>query len=203
MALVIKPPQNYSTPGEEYKITVSKILKSIGLTDIEFIEDSSDLYYYRFKFPDGTQVDRVAVNRYTYECAIIYDLTAHMLILMSQSCLVRRPSPSQALRDYFRLCILPTTTGSIIDIYNQAGAYSTFYRLFNITEYPDYHEKANPSSCMLLPAYVGMPTGAFEIPNCYVALNATYAASTKFVDETGAKWVALGGCLLYKVPTTD
>lgn len=203
MALVIKPPQNYTTPGEEYKITISKILKSIGLTDIEFIEDSGDLYYYRFKFPDGTQVDRVAVHKYTYECAIIYDFTAHMLILMCQECLIKRPAPSQELRDYFRLCILPTTTGSIIDIYHYADAYGSFYKMFNITAYPDYSKNANPSSCTLLPAYVGLSTGAFEIANCYVALNATYAASTKFVDETGAKWVALGGCLLYKVPATD
>lgn len=203
MALVIKPSQKYSTPGEEYKITIPKILKSIGLTDIEFIEESSDLYYYRFKFPDGTQVDRVAVHRYTYECAIIYDFTAHMLILMTQECLIKRPSPSQELRDYFKLCILPTTTGSIIDIYDCAGTYGSFRKLFNIMESPDYSDKANPSSCTLLPAYVGLSKDIFEISNCYVALNATYAASTKFVDETGTKWVALGGALLYKVPTTD
>lgn len=203
MAMVIKPPQDYTTPGEEYKITISKILKSIGLTDIEFIEESGDMYYYRFKFPDGTQVDRVAVHKYTYRCAIIYDFTTHVLILMTQDYFIKRPSPSQELRDYFRLCILPTTTGSIIDIYAYAGAYDKFYEIFNITEYPDYSNNANPSSCTLLPAYAGLPTGAFEILNCYVALNATYAAGTKFVDETGTKWVALGGPLLYKVPATD
>ena len=203
MALVIKPPQDYTTPGEEYKITISKILKSIGLTDIEFIEDSGDLYYYRFKFPDGTQVDRVAVHKYTYRCAIIYDSTAHMLILMGQDYFIKRPAPSQELREYFRLCILPTTTGSIIDIYDYAGAYGSFYKLFNIMESPDNSDDANPSSCTLLPAYAGLSTDIFEIPNCYVALNATYAAGTKFVDETGTKWVSLGGCLLYKVPTTD
>lgn len=203
--MIIKPYQTYITGSitqEKFIEIHTEILESIGLTNITFIEKRDYDYVYSFKFPDGTQVTKAA---FTSDRAfnMVYDLEAHIIVILRDGWQAQRPAPSLYILNYMGMCLLPTSSGDVIELRYNADSYTETCGVFNIPRKPDYHETANPSSCTLLPAYVGLSTGLFEILNCYVALNATYITGTKFVDETGAKWVALGGALLYKVPTTD
>ena len=203
MAMVIRPYQSYSTGGS-YKEDLIKALESIGLTDVRFVKETNYSYVYRFKFPDGTQVNQAALPTNEISYTIVYDLEAHIIVFLNSGWQAERPSPDLYILNYVGMCVLPTSSGDVIDVRSSADAnnHSTC-NVFNIPCYPDYSQTGNPASCILLPAYVGLPTGLFEIPNCYVALNATYITGTKFVDETGAKWISLIGPLLYKVPTIE
>ena len=203
--MIIKPYQTYIAEGstqEQYIETHTKILESIGLTDITFIEKRRYDFVYSFKFPDGTQVTKAA---FTDDKAfnMVYDLEAHIIVILRSGWQAQRPAPDLYIWNYMGMCLLPTSSGDVIELCYNTDSYVRTCEVFNMLKKPDYHETANSSSCTLLPAYIGLSTGLFEIPNCYVALNATYITGTKFVDETGTKWVALGGPLLYKVPTTD
>lgn len=203
--MIIKPYQTYITEAvtqEKFIEMHTKILESIGLTDITFIEKRSSDYVYSFKFPDGTQVTKAA---FTSDKAfnMVYDLEAHIIVILRSGWQATRPAPDLYIWNYMGMRLLPTSSGDVIELRYTTDSYDKTCGVFNILEKPDYHETSNPSSVTLLPAYVGRTTGLFEIPNCYVALNATYITGTKFVDETGAKWVSLIGPLLYKVPATD
>lgn len=203
--MIIKPYQTYITEAvtqEKFIEIHTEILESIGLTDITFIKKRDFDYVYSFKFPDGTQVTKAA---FTSDGAfsMVYDLEAHIIVILRKEWQVNRPAPDLYIWNYMGMCLLPTSSGDVMELRCNVNDYAKTCEVFNIPKNPDYHDTANPSSCTLLPAYVGLPTGIFEILNCYVALNATYITGTKFVNETGAKWVALGGPLLYKVPTTD
>ena len=205
MAMIIKPYQIYITEAitqEKFIETHTKILESIGLTDITFIEKRRYDFVYSFKFPDGTQVTKAAfIDDKAFN--MVYDLEAHIIVILRSGWQATRPAPDLYIWNYIGMCLLPTSSGDVIELRYNTDTYDETCGIFNIPKKPDYHETANPSSCTLLPAYIGLSTELFEIPNCYVALNATYITGTKFVDETGTKWVALGGPLLYKVPTTD
>ena len=182
----------------------AKLLEAIGLIDIVSKGSNSIGYKYDFKFPDGTPVNNAAISDSDSSYFIMYDLEAHIIIMKESDEASLRPSPDKGVLYYFALCVLPTTSEDVIDlrVLVPSGA-TTLKDVFNIMAWPNYSDTVNPNSCTLLPAYVGVPKGMFELANCYVTLNATYTIGTKFVDETGAKWVSLGGPLLYKVPTTD
>ena len=207
MAMVIRPFQTYIPDGQYTKENYAKILEGIGLIDVVYVKENSrtESFVYNFKFPDGTQVTEAAVYKdYAYGFTIVYDLEAHIIVFLIQGYQTKYVAPGRDIYDYIGMCVLPTSSGDVIDVRSSADEnnHSTC-NVFNIPCYPNYSQEGNPSSCTLLPAYVGLPTGLFEIPNCYVALNATYITGTKFVDETGAKWVSLIGPLLYKVPTIE
>lgn len=192
--MVIKPTQQCSN--------IVTFLENIGLTDVALNNESNHYYFVTFKFPDGTQVANARIgisNRFF----VIYDLEAHIIIFINPTYLSKRYAPDMYLHNYVDMCVLPTSTEAVIDIYYNTNDQDTMCDVFNIMEHPDYSGTSNPSNTILLPAYVGLSTEVFEIPNCYVSLNATHIPGTKYVDETGAKWVAFFGSLLYKVPTTD
>lgn len=194
MALVIKPTQQYSD--------IVTFLENIGLTDVVLVNTTNYYYEVTFKFPDGTQVVKAHI-KLSNSFFVICDLEAHIIVFINPTYLSRRYAPDMYLQNYAHMCVLPTSTGAVIDLYAKTTDRDTMCEVFNIMEDPDYSETSNPSNTILLPAYVGLSTEVFEIPNCYVSLNATHIPGTKYVDETGAKWVALFGSLLYKVPTTD
>lgn len=202
MAMVIRPYQSYSTGGS-YKDDLIKALESIGLTDVRFVKETTYSYVYHFKFPDGTQVNQAALPTNEIRYTIVYDLEAHIIVFLKSGWQAERPSPDLYILNYVGMCVLPTSSGDVIEVRYNANDYTKTHEVFNMMKYPDNSDASLPSSCTLLPAYVGLPTGLFEIPNCYTALNATYITGTKFVDETGAKWVSLIGPLLYKVPTIE
>ena len=194
MAMVIKPTQSYSD--------IVPFLENIGLTDVVLVKTTNYHYEVTFKFPDGTQVVKAQID-ISNSYFVIYDLEAHIILFINPVYLSKRYAPDMYVRNYVGMCVLPTSTGAIIDLLANITDRYTMCEVFNIMKYPDYSDTSNPSNTILLPAYVGLSTGVFEIPNCYVSLNATHIPGTKYVDETGAKWVALFGSLLYKVPTTD
>ena len=194
MALVIKPTQQYSN--------IVTFLENIGLTDVVLVNTNNYYYKVTFKFPDGTQVTEAQID-ISNSFFVICDLEAHIIIFINPTYLSRRYAPDMYVRNYVGMCVLPTSTGAVIDLYAKTNSQDTMCAVFNIMEDPDYSNTSNPSNTILLPAYVGLSTEVFEIPNCYVSLNATHIPGTKYVDETGAKWVAFFGSLLYKVPTIE
>ena len=182
-----------------------KLLESIGLIDVTMGSVINSGKRCSFKFPDGTQVRNAVINVYQC-CAILYDLEAHIIVIIRDDYQAQRPAPDKELIYPMGMCVLPTSSGGVIELRSKLPSNYTEVKIndvFNIPAYPNYADTQNPDSCTLLPAYVGLPAGMFEIPNCYVALNATYIPGTKLIDETGTKWISLMGPLLYKVPTTD
>ncbi len=194
MALVIKPTQQYSN--------IVTFLENIGLTDVVLVNTTNYYYKVTFKFPDGTQVTEAQID-ISNSFFVICDLEAHIIIFINPTYLSKRYAPDMYVYNYVGMCVLPTSTGAVIDLCAKINDRDTMHEVFNIMEYPDYSNTSNPSNTILLPAYVGLSTEVFEIPNCYVSLNATHIPGTKYVDETGTKWVAFFGSLLYKVPATD
>lgn len=195
--MIIKPTQQYSN--------IVTFLENLGLTDVVLVTTTNHYYEVTFKFPDGTQVVKAHIDL-SNSFFVIYDLEAHIIVFINPNYLSRRYAPDMYLQNYVDMCVLPTSTGAVIDLYTNTSDRDTMHGVFNIMKYPDYSETSNPSNTILLPAFVGLSSfisGVFEIPNCYVSLNATHIPGTKYVDETGTKWVALFGSLLYKVPTTD
>ena len=201
MAIVIRPYQEYDPHDYDTEEIYADILKNIGLVDV-----SVTTYNYRkycsFKFPDGTQITDVLMSLHV-GCAMLYDLEAHIIIFIREAFRAKRVSPSAELLDVLSLCVLPTHSGGVVDALYHGDKFPAICNIFNIMEKPDYADGFNPSSCVLLPAYAGVPAGLVELSNCYVALNATYIIGTKLVDETGTKWISLIGPLLYKVPTIE
>ena len=202
MAMTVIPYIEHSTG---YAEQVTEFLKSLGLIDVEAGYTSSNLgIVCRFKFPDGTPVNDAVIFDNDYRYFIMHDFEAHILIIIRNNEVDRRPYPDKAVAYAFAMCVLPTTSGDTIELRRLVPDDNTKLNdVFNTMAWPNYANTINPDSCTLLPAYVGVPRGLFEIPNCYVTLNATNTPGTKFVDETGAKWIALGGSLLYKVPTIE
>lgn len=192
--MIIKPTQQYSD--------IVTFLENIGLTDVVLVDTTNYYYEVTFKFPDGTQVVKAHIATKN-SFFVIYDLEAHIIVFINPTYLSERYAPDMYLQNYANMCVLPTSTGAVIDLHAKTTGQDTMCEVFNIMQYPDYSDTSNPSNNILLPAFVGLRSGAFEIPNCYVSLNATHIPGTKYVDETGTKWVALFGSLLYKVPATN
>ena len=183
----------------------AEFLKSIGLIDVEVGYTSSNLgRVCRFKFPDGTPVNKAVLSEYDYRYFIMYDFEEHIIIMMETDEVSQRPTPDRAVAYTFAMCVLPTVSGKVIELRGlMPDNRAKLNDVFNTMAWPNYTDSINPDSCTLLPAYVGVPNRMFELTNCYVTLNATNTPGTKFVDETGAKWIALWGSLLYKVPTIE
>ena len=202
MAMTVIPYKEKTVDSDEATV---EFLKRIGLIDVEVGFTSSNIgRVCRFKFPDGTPVNKAILSENDYRYFIMYDFEEHIIIMMERDDLSQRPAPNKSVAYTFAMCVLPTTSGRVIEL--RACVARDSYKMtdiLNTMAWPDYTNSVNPDRCTLLPAYVGVSKGLFEIPNCYVVLNATYTPNTKLVDETGTKWLTLGGSLLYKLPTTD
>ena len=196
MALVIKPTQQYSN--------IVTFLENIGLTDVVLVNTPNYYYKVTFKFPDGTQVTEAQIDL-SNSFFVICDLEAHIIIFINPTYLSRRQAPDMYVHNYVGMCVLPTSTGAVIDLYAKTNDQDTMCEVFNIMADPDYSNTSNPSNTILLPASLGLRSEveALQIPKCYVSVNATHIPGTKYVDETGTKWVAFFGSLLYKVPATN
>ena len=56
------------------------------------------------------------------------------------------------------------------------------------------------SETELIPLYgYDLNHNCYKMPNFYIARNKMFYAKQTLVDETGAKYVTLGGCILYKM----
>lgn len=193
--MVIKPAQIYSNAIE--------MLESIGLIDVEITWSGGSAKDFNFKFPDGTAVTGPRFNKDYYsgdEVKLMYDLDAHILLVFSAS---STPVADAALnKEVLRtilMFVMPSETGKLV--YQVPPG--TWGDAFNVCT--DTVADAQPGiAAILLPAYAGT-YGKYvrDLKDCYVSLNTVYAPCQKFVDETGAKWISLGGPLLYKVPTIE
>ena len=73
-----------------------------------------------------------------------------------------------------------------------------FNELFEIctNSYLNNHD----SETELIPLYgYDQNNNCYKMPNFYIARNKMFYAKQTLVDETGAKYVTLGGCILYKM----
>lgn len=196
--MIIKPYQTYDS--------VVAMLESIGLTDVVETWSGTSGRKLNFKFPDGTEVTEAVVSIGQYSSAqakLMYDLNAHMVLAYSAaSTPVADVSLASGVTNTVLMLVVPSETGTI-----KADAINGLWgNIFNVCA-DVIADTQSETSAILLPAYVKTYRNntyvAIDLKNCYVSLNTVYPPCQKFVDETGTKWIALGGPLLYKVPTTD
>ena len=129
----------------------------------------------------------------------MYDLDAHMILAYSAA---STPVSDVAFDTLMNIVVLmfvmPLGTGAL----RKRVPSGNWGNIFNVCT--DIVADTQPGiAAMLLPAYVPYGESVRDLKDCYVSLNTVYSPCQKFVDETGAKWLSLGGPLLYKVPTIE
>lgn len=196
--MTIKPYQTYDS--------AVAMLESIGLTNVKQTWIGTEGTKLNFKFPDGTEVTNAwfGIGNYsTVQAKLMYDLNAHMILAYKKaSTPVEDVSLNTDVGNTVLMLVIPSETGTIkVD---KASGY--WNAIFNVCA-GVIADTQSETAAMLLPAYIKTHRNntdvVTDLKNCYVSLNTVYPPCQKFVDETGTKWVALGGCLLYKVPATD
>ena len=194
MAMIIKPYQTYGSAVE--------MLESIGLTDVKETWSGTSATELNFKFPDGTEVKtaRLEIGDYAaVKAKLMYDLDAHMILAYSAaSTPVADVALNTAVSYTTLLFVMPSETGTLTKRV-PSGEWGTS---FNVCA-KAVADTQPGIAALLLPAYVQRGETVTDLKDCYVSLNTVYSPCQKFVDETGAKWLSLGGPLLYKVPTIE
>lgn len=194
MAMTIKPYQTYGSAVE--------MLESIGLTDVKQTWIGTSGTELDFKFPDGTEVKtaRLEIGNYTaVKAKLMYDLDAHMIFAYDAASTPVADVAFDTLMDNVVLMfVIPSETGTL----RKRVPSGKWGATFNVCT--DIVADTQPGTeALLLPAYAPYGASVKDLKDCYVSLNTVYPPCQKFVDETGAKWIALGGPLLYKVPTIE
>ena len=194
MAMTIKPYQTYGSAVE--------MLESIGLIDVKETWSGTSATELNFKFPDGTEVKtaRLEIGDYAaVKAKLMYDLAAHMILAYSAaSTPVADVALDTAVSYTTLLFVIPSETGTL----TKRVPSGTWGASFNVCT--DIVADTQPGTeALLLPAYAPYGASVKDLKDCYVSLNTVYPPCQKFVDETGAKWLSLGGPLLYKVPTIE
>lgn len=192
--MVIKPYQTYGSAVE--------MLESIGLIDVKETWSGTSATELNFKFPDGTEVKtaRLEIGDYSaVKAKLMYDLDAHMILAYSAaSTPVADVAFDTAVSYTTLLFVIPSETGTLTKRVPSGAWGASFNVCANVIA-----DTQPGIAALLLPAYVQKGDAATDLKDCYVSLNTVYSPCQKFVDETGAKWIALGGPLLYKVPTIE
>ena len=150
-----------------------------------------------FKFPGMAEAVSLTVKKFsTGGSYLIVDSENIMLceIYVKDSLLLYYGNGNAA--DVYNVMIFNNngTPGDIIG----AADNVKFTELFEIctNSYLNNHD----SETELIPLYgYDQNHNCYKMPNFYIARNKMFYAAQTLVDETGAKYVTLGGCILYKM----
>lgn len=191
--MAVKVLQVKSTAEETYALLQEEC--GIEITEPSI---SSGILTANFKFPGMSEAVSISIKSFaTFNTYLIVDaenlMLCEILIPTSMSVYYGNGNATDAYRT-----IIFNNNGTPKNIMPTSTSADKFSALFDISSRS--YLKNMERETELIPLYgYDNNNHYYKMPNFYIARNKMFYANQTLVDETGTKYVTLGGCILYKM----